>query len=83
MKRIIKALAAIIRRPKAGAGADEPDGPISVENVSMPDIYADRHDAIAPDSRVIDQPTLDVDMSAGFNPYDTAILRKKMDPKPR
>jgi hypothetical protein len=53
------------------------------EGVLMPDIYADKHGATAPDLKVLDQPAPDVDEPEGFNPYDTAVLRKKTDFKPR
>jgi hypothetical protein len=43
----------------------------------MPDIYADTHVDVAADIKALDQPTPDFEEPAGFNPYDTAVLRKK------
>ncbi len=55
----------------------------SGNNNLMPDIYTDRHVAIEPDPKTLDQSLSDIDKSAGFNLYDTAVLRKKLGPKPR
>jgi hypothetical protein len=53
------------------------------ESDLMPDIYADNNDATKPDLKILDQPVPDVDEPEGFNPYDTAVLRKKTDSEPR
>ena len=76
--------------------ADQPTKPLSVKsddiaqdklesgkNDLMPDIYADRHVATVPGLEILDQSLPDIDKSAGFDPYDTAVLRKKLGPKPR
>ncbi len=47
------------------------------KNVLMPDIYSDEHDVTVPHLRILDQPTLEVGESAGFNPYDTAKMQKE------
>jgi hypothetical protein len=83
MNRFIKVLARKLSRPKAPVAADQPCNAVSAEDVLMPDIYAVKHDAVERKFEVIDQSSPDVDKSAGFNPYDTAILRKKFGPKPR
>lgn len=73
-------------RVEMPGGVDVPggiDAHGSETDVMMPDIYADRHDATEPDLKILDQASPDVDESAGFNPYDTGVLQKKSDSKPR
>jgi len=53
-------------------GRIESQGP--GKNVLMPDIYGNEHVATVPDLKVLDPS--DTDESTGFNPYDTAVLRK-------
>jgi hypothetical protein len=83
MNRLIKALAKKLSRPKAPVAADQPCNAVSAENVLMPDIYVDRNVAAVPDLEILDLSKPDIDKSAGFDPYDTAVLRKKLGPKPR
>jgi hypothetical protein len=96
MKRVIRLLKTYISWPAESTEADQPTVPLAVNsddivenfrdselNDLMPDIYAVKHDAVERKFEVIDQSSPDVDNSAGFNPYDTAILRKKFGPKPR
>ena len=65
-------------------------------NVVMPDINSEAkhsppnitivpegHAATVPNFKILEQPSPDVGESAGFNPYDTAVLQKKPDSKPR
>jgi hypothetical protein len=47
------------------------------KNILMPDIYGNEHGTTVPDLKIIDPSSPDIDESTGFNPYDTAILRKK------
>jgi len=47
------------------------------KNVLMPDIYADGQIAFEPHPEIHDQPSQHADETAGFNPYDTAVLDKK------
>ena len=88
MKRLFNWLETKFSRSKTFVAADQPsepltpdpdriDAPGSGPDVSMPDIYADGHDATEPDLKVLDQPSPDADESAGFNPYDTGVLQKK------
>ena len=49
----------------------------SGNDVVMPDIYADAHVDLEPNLKALDQPTPDIEEPDGFNPYDTAVLRKK------
>jgi hypothetical protein len=44
---------------------------------STPDIYADGDVVTEPDHKILGRPSIDVDESAGFNPYDTGVLQKK------
>ena len=56
-------------------GRIESQGP--GKNILMPDIYGNEHVATVPDLKIIDLSSPDIDESTGFNPYDTAVLRKK------
>ena len=49
----------------------------SLKKAPMPDISGDEHVATVPDLKIIDPSSPDIDESTGFNPYDTAVLRKK------
>ena len=96
MKRVIRWLITLLSRPTEVTVADQPTKPLTVKSDDivednlesartdlMPDMYTDWHIATEPDFENLDQPSLDVEKSAGFNPYETAILRKKFGPKPR
>ncbi len=60
-----------------GAAANETHYEPGETNAPMPDIYADEHDAPAPDRKFLDPSSPDADKTTGFNPYDTASLYKK------
>ncbi len=77
MKRIIEWAATMFSRPEVSDVAEQPSKPVSVEDLVMPDIYADKPANTVPLLRVIDLSSPDIDKSTGFNPYDTAILREK------
>ncbi len=77
MKRIIGALKAKLSRPKATVVADQSSNTVSVEDVVMPDIYADEQVATVSDLKVLGPSSADTDKSVGFNPYDTAVLQQK------
>lgn len=47
------------------------------KDISMPDIDADGDVVTEPDLKILGQPSVDVEESAGFNPYDTGVLQKK------
>ena len=55
----------------------------SGDEILMPDIYADAHVDFEPNLKALDHPTSDIDEPDGFNPYDTGVLQKKSDSKPR
>ena len=76
MKRIIESLITKFSRPSTSIATDQPSSPVSKE-VLMPDIYADTHVDVEADIKALDQPTPDIEEPDGFNPYDTAVLRKK------
>ena len=76
MKRIIEWLRTKFSQPASAIATDQPSSPVS-KDVSMPDIYADTHVDVQADIKALDQPAPDIEESAGFNPYDTAVLRKK------
>ena len=67
----------MVARPKAPNVTEQPSKPLTVDDLVMPDIYAVKHVDTVPDHKVIDLSSPDIDESNGFNPYDTAILRKK------
>ena len=75
MKRMIRALKAKLSRPKVLTVADRPRSTVSVEGVSMPDVYADKSDATTVELEIL--PPLSADESIGFDPYDTAKMHKK------
>jgi hypothetical protein len=76
MKRIIAALKEKSSQPEAPVADDQSSDTVSVEDVLMPDIYGDNNDDTEPLLNVLDPSSPD-DKSAGFNPYDTAVLQKK------
>ena len=49
----------------------------SEKNAAMPDIYADKDTAPAPDRKFLDPSSPSADKTTGFNPYDTAKMHKK------
>jgi hypothetical protein len=53
------------------------------KNVLMPDIYGNRTDPTEPDLKILDKSSPDVDISTGFNPYDTVVLHTKPGSKKR
>ena len=55
-------------------GRIESQGP--GKNILMPDIYGDEYVATVPDLKIIDLSSSDIGESTGFDPYDTAVLRK-------
>jgi hypothetical protein len=77
MKRIIEWMEKKLSHQEAPVVDEQPSKPLAVEDLVMPDIYADAHVGTVPDLKVIDLSSPDIDESSGFNPYDTAILRKK------
>ena len=77
MKRIIEWVETVLSRRDAPDVVDQSSKPLTVEDLVMPDIYAVEHVATVPDLKVIDLSSPDIDKSTGFNPYDTAVLRKK------
>ncbi len=77
MKRIIGALKAKLSRPKSPVVDDQPSHTVAVDELVMPDIYAHEDVVTVRDLKIIDLSSPDVDESAGFNPYDTAVLQKK------
>ena len=77
MKRMSEWVARMFSRPEVSGVVDQPSDPLSVEDLVMPDIYADEQVATVPHLKVIDLSSPDIDKSTGFNPYDTAVLRKK------
>ena len=75
MKGIITALKAKFSRPKILEVTDTPGNTVPVDDASMPDIYADKSASPAPELDILEP--AGADKSAGFNPYDTAVLHKK------
>ncbi len=77
MKPIIAWMQAKLSHPETIDEVGQSPEPISTNDFVMPDIYGDDHDATVPDLRIIDLSSSDTDESEGFNPYDTAVFRKK------
>ncbi len=77
MKRIIEWVLTMFPRRKVPEADDQPSKFVAVEDLVAPDIYAIAHEDTVPVLKVIDLSSPDIDKSTGFNPYDTAVLRKK------
>lgn len=77
MKRIIEWMEKKLSHPEVPAVPEQPSKPLTVDDLVMPDIYSVEHVETVPDLKVIDLSSPDIDESSGFNPYDTAVLRKK------
>jgi hypothetical protein len=77
MKRFLRWLESISSRPKAPVEADQPGSPVSVEDIAMPDIYANEPVAKVPELKTLVSSSPDADETEAFNPYDTAVLQKK------
>ncbi len=75
MKRLIEWMEKKLSHPEAPVVDERPSKPLTVDDLVMPDIYAVEHVETVPDLKVIDLSS--PDDSTGFNPYDTAVLRKK------
>ena len=56
---------------------DQPDDSAPVQDVVMPDIYADDCEPTMPKLKTIDLRASGGDESEGFDPYDTARLHTK------
>ena len=75
MKRLIVALRKMFSRPEVRVVDDQSANTVSVENLVMPDIYADEYTETVPDLKPDDLSPALFDTTAGFNPYDTAALQ--------
>ena len=53
------------------------------KNVLMPDIYGNRTDPTEPALEILEKSSPDIDVSTGFNPYDTVVLHDKKGSKKR
>ena len=51
--------------------------------VVMPDIYGEKHEATKPHLKILDPTSPDIDVSTGFDPYDTVVLHNKKGSKKR
>jgi len=49
----------------------------TVQEVEMPDIYANPERARKPEVKIADPSSPDIDKLAGFDPYDTGILQQQ------
>jgi len=47
------------------------------QDVLMPDMNSDEYVATVPNLEILDESSLVPDKSTGFNPYDTAVLKKR------
>ena len=72
MKRMSEWVARMLSpRATASGVVDQPSDPLSVEDLVMPDIYADEQVATVPHLKVIDLSSPDIDDGGGFDPYDS------------
>ena len=55
---------------------DDIDGGAERE-VVMPDIYAEKHELTEPPVKALGPTSPDIDVSTGFDPYDTVVLHEK------
>jgi hypothetical protein len=55
---------------------DDIDGGAERE-VVMPDIYGEKHELTEPPVKTLDPTSPDIDVSTGFDPYDTVVLHEK------
>jgi hypothetical protein len=76
MKRILTWLRMKSSQPSTSVASDQPSS-LASKDVLMPDIYADTHIDVETDIKALDQSMPDIEEPDGFNPYDTAVLRKK------
>lgn len=70
MKRLLGCLKGMKAQPTVSAVPDQ------AQEVVMPDIYAEKHEATEPLLKVLDPTSPDIDKSAGFDPYDTVVLHE-------
>jgi hypothetical protein len=75
MKRIVKWIEKKLSYQKARVVNEQPNKQLTVDDLVMPDIYAVEHVETVPDLKIIDLSS--PGESSEFNPYDTAVLRKK------
>jgi hypothetical protein len=73
MKRIVKWVRSILSHPEATVEVGQRSEPVSVEDLVMPDIYAEPKTT----DEILDLSSPDSDKTRGFNPYDTGRLQKK------
>ncbi len=78
MKQLIRWFKALLSRPDVTTAAEQPTKPLPEKSDDlMPDIYSESDADTVPQIKTLDEPSPDDDKSAGFNPYDTAVLHKK------
>jgi hypothetical protein len=62
-----------ISHPEARVADEQPSKPLTVDDLVMPDIYAE----VKTTTEILDLSSPDSGSKRGFNPYDTGVLRKK------
>ena len=73
MKQIVERVRALLSRPEESVAVDEPSKPVSIDDLVIPDIYAE----VNTTAKALDLSSPDSDKKRGFNPYDTGVLQKK------
>ena len=73
MKRIIEWVEKKLSRPETPVLDEQPSKPLTVDELVMPDIYAE----VKTTTEILDLSSPDSDKKRGFNPYDTGVLRKR------
>lgn len=57
--------------------ADQSSNSVAVEDVLMPDIYAEEHVCNVPDPKAPVLSSSGIDQTRGFDPYDTGVFQEK------
>lgn len=77
MKRILDWLKDKKSQPTVAVEPDRTTDDGADREVVMPDIYAQKHELTEPILKTLDPPLPDIDVSTGFDPYDTVVLHEK------
>ena len=81
MKGIIKWLREALFRPSVLSKSEPVEVRAPQQEVVMPDIYGEQHEATEPLLKILNPTSPDIDESTGFDPYDTVVLHEKQGVK--
>ena len=77
MKRFLRTLKARLSHPDGPVTTNRSSNAVAVEDVLMPDIYADQRARTSPEPQAPTPSSPDGDKTRGFNPYDTGVFQEK------